>query len=150
MNYKSIISVFTLFFLMSEFAFAHGFYTFYPILLLIFILFSFFTFIEIGILKFIMKRKTLSFLEFISCAVAFIISFGILYIIYLIFGYNVVANHTSLVIFLLVLYLTRFPLIYLGIKELTNKKINLKLILINSISLLLVYVILFSFFLSKT
>lgn len=136
MKSKIILSVFTLFFLLSEFAFAYdgGGDLIFPLLLFFFILFFNITFIELAILKGVRKRIKLSIWEIISSPAAFIITLIILYVIYLVFGFKEVTPYGFLVFYLFLLYITRFLFIYLGIRVNSDKNVIKKLILINVIS----------------
>jgi hypothetical protein len=143
MKSKTVISIISLFFLLTEFAFAHGQRGFFLVQLFNFIILSSLTLIEILVYNRITKRKKITFMEIGGVPAALLGSFLIFSSILSLFRlYNVFPFLTSLFLLILI-YFIKFLFIYYGIKKSTIIVYKKKLIVISSISFVIYILIMY-------
>lgn len=140
MNLKNIISFITLFFVLTKVAFAFepfG-YILQDILLLYLIILAI-TYIELLLIKKILKKVTFSFITYIGNFFSFVLALS--FLIFFIKFSGIIINNGILILGLIVFfaYLIRFLFIYFDVRKETEKQIIKKIALFNFLSFVITY-----------
>lgn len=140
MNLKNIISFITLFFVLTKVAFAFepfG-YILQDILLLYLIILAI-TYIELLLIKKILKKVTFSFITYIGNFFSFVLALS--FLIFFIKFSGIIINNGILILGLIVffVYLIRFLFIYFDVRKETEKQIIKKIALFNFLSFVITY-----------